>query len=341
VTTIELMIFMAVVVATAAGCTLLVRRETLRRGILDHPNERSSHVIPTPRGGGIAIVVVASFALTLLWVWKLLGTPLLVSLLAGGGAVALAGYLDDRGHMSVRARMIVHFCSAILAVWLLGGVRQLDLGFAVVSLGFAGDVLSVLGIVWALNLFNFMDGIDGIAGAEAVFVCLVGAVLGTLAGTSPSVPLAASVLAAATLGFLVWNWPPARIFMGDVGSGYLGYCLAVLALAAARELPVLLNAWLVLAGIFMVDATVVLVRRLARRERVYQAHRSHAYQRLARRWNSHARVTLAVTALNVLLLAPLAWACVARPDLAMLWMAAAILPLTIIALLVGAGGKEP
>jgi Fuc2NAc and GlcNAc transferase len=152
--------------------------------------------------------------------------------------------------------------------------------------------------------------------------------------------LAAASLAAASLGFLVWNWSPARIFMGDVGSGYLGFVLAILAVAAAQEKPLLFNAWLVLAGVFVVDATMTLVRRLARRERVYEAHRSHGYQWIARRWQSHARVTSAVIVLNTLWLGPLAWACVVQQDLTTVWLLAALLPLVALAWLAGSGRRE-
>ena len=339
-TAITFLALMAGVSAGSAWATSLVRRWSLKRGILDRPNARSSHEVPTPRGGGLAIVLLTSVALIVLWACKLIGLPLLLALLVGGGAVALVGFLDDHGHMSVGIRMLVHFGAAIFAVWLLGGLHALDFGSVSLPLGLFGDVISVLGVVWVLNLFNFMDGIDGIAASETVFVAGAGAALGLLAGTASAVPLAAAVLAAATLGFLFWNWPPARIFMGDVGSGYLGYSLAVLTLAAAAERPVLLSVWLVLAGVFVVDATMTLVRRLARRERVYEAHRSHAYQWLARRWGKHIRVTMAVIALNTIWLAPLAWACIVKPRLTAVWLAAALLPLAILAFLAGAGRRE-
>jgi Fuc2NAc and GlcNAc transferase len=151
-----------------------------------------------------------------------------------------------------------------------------------------------------------MDGIDGIAGIEAITVCLGGVLLYVVAvpgATSWLVPL---VLASATFGFLVWNWPPAKIFMGDAGSGFLGLMLAALSLQAAWIAPVLLWSWVILLGAFVVDATVTLIRRVARGERFYEAHRSHAYQHAAQRWRAHFPVTVAVGAINLSWLLPIA-----------------------------------
>jgi Fuc2NAc and GlcNAc transferase len=170
-----------------------------------------------------------------------------------------------------------------------------------------------LGIAWTVNLFNFMDGIDGIASAEAVFISWGGAWLAPLMGSAAAVPAVGCTFGAVCCGFLVWNWPPARIFMGDVGSGYLGFVLVVLALAATRENPAALAVWLILGGIFFCDAFVTLVRRLARGERLYQAHRSHAYQWLSRRWGSHRSVTLAVVCVNLGWLLPAAWFAAVHP----------------------------
>jgi Fuc2NAc and GlcNAc transferase len=178
--------------------------------------------------------------------------------------------------------------------------------------GWFADVLVALYLVWLLNLYNFMDGIDGIAGVEAVSVSLGAAVLVYLATDSSSavdisLPL---LLAGAVAGFLVWNFPPARIFMGDAGSGFLGITIGILSLHAGALAPPLLWSWLILLGVFVVDATFTLLRRLLRGERVYQAHRSHAYQRAARRCGRHLPVTLAVAAINMFWLLPVA-ACVA------------------------------
>jgi Fuc2NAc and GlcNAc transferase len=185
-----------------------------------------------------------------------------------------------------------------------------------------------------------MDGIDGIAASEAVFVALAGALIALYSGASGSASIIALVFAAACLGFLLWNWPPAKIFMGDVGSGYMGYLVAVLALLAGRDNPVALLVWLILGGIFFMDSTVTLVRRVARRERASEAHRSHAYQWLARRWGSHRSVTLATIAINLLWLLPCAFLAATRPRFAGWMVVVALLPICIGALLAGAGRRE-
>jgi Fuc2NAc and GlcNAc transferase len=306
-------ILYASICALSAALTGLVRRHALRASLLDIPNERSSHVRATPRGGGLAIVLVSLGAMAVFALTGRMAAPVFYALAGGGAAVAGVGYLDDRGRIGIVGRFVVHIAAAIWATAWLGGLTSLHWNGELVHLGFLGSVLAVLGLVWSLNLFNFMDGIDGIAASQAVFMAGMGALLALAGGLSSSVLLGGIAIGAASLGFLLWNWPPARIFMGDVGSGYLGFVLATLALAATKEASVMLPAWLILGAVFMVDATFTLCRRLLRRERVYEAHRSHAYQWLARRWNSHLRVTLGCIALNLLWLAPWAWACLRHP----------------------------
>jgi Fuc2NAc and GlcNAc transferase len=323
----------------SALLTRLVRNLAVSRGVLDVPNQRSSHSVPTPRGGGLAIVVAATLGFMWLAVTGTLDRALLLSLL-GGVLVAMIGLIDDRLHLPARVRLPVHFAAALWALVCLGGLAPIRVGNEIISLGASGYVLGVLGIVWALNLFNFMDGIDGIAASEAIFVVCAGA-LSTLIEAGPaSVPIAGLVLGAACAGFLLWNWPPAKIFMGDVGSGYIGYVVAVMALAALRHDPVALWTWLILGGLFFVDATVTLVRRFAAGERIHEAHRSHAYQHLARRWGSHKRVTCAVWLVNVLWLLPCALAATIYPTHAAWITAGALTPIVVLVAVAGAGRRE-
>jgi len=324
----------------AALLTLAVRRLASAHGLLDHPNARSSHEHATPRGGGASIVLVVSIAAIVLAARGALDSHLALALLVGGAAVATVGFLDDREALPPGVRLIVHLAAATWAVIQLGGLPPLQIGDQIVQLGLVGNVLAVLGIVWTLNLFNFMDGIDGIAASEAIFVAFVGALLTPSLVNGPGVGFAALVFAAACGGFLLWNWPPASIFLGDVGSGYLGYVIAVLALSASRDNPVALWVWLILGGTFFADATVTLVRRLLRGERVHQAHRCHAYQWLARRWGSHGKVTLAILAVNATWLLP--WAVLARtfPSGAAVSVVGALAPLALLAAVLGAGRAE-
>jgi Fuc2NAc and GlcNAc transferase len=324
--------------AVSALLTALVRRLALAQGMLDIPNERSSHSQVTPRGGGMAVFVAATVALLVLVLRGAISRELFLALVGGGFAVAAVGFLDDRRKVPVRARLMVHLLAAAWAVAWLGGPTVLRLGDHLVYLGWTASALAVLGIVWTLNLFNFMDGIDGIATAEAVFVAAAGALLASRA-SAPAVSAAAWVFSASCAGFLCWNWPPAKVFLGDIGSGYLGYVIAVLALAATRADPVALWVWLILGGVFFVDATVTLLRRLLRGERVYQAHRAHAYQWLARRWGSHAKVTCTAQIVNVLWLLPCALFASRRPQFAASAVLVSLAPLVLFAI-VASGRRE-
>ena len=329
---------------TAAAAFLLAlvltgvaRKIALAHGVLDVPNDRSSHSAPTPRGGGIAIVLAMSAAAVVLGWRGILDTNLFLALTGGGITVAAVGFLDDRRQLSARVRLAAHFAAALWALFCLGGLPPLRFGHEVVSFGWPGYIVGALGIVWTLNLFNFMDGIDGIAASEAAFIAWAGALLALLSGLSGAVAGTALVFGAACCGFLWWNWPPAKIFMGDVGSGYVGYVIVVLAVAAGRDNPVALLVWLILGGVFFTDATTTLVCRLARRDRVYVAHRTHAYQLLARRWGSHRAVTLAVGFVNLAWVLPCAWLAVLYPGRA-IWIAmVALAPLLSFALIAGAG----
>lgn len=320
--------------------TGLVRRLALAHGVIDFPNERSSHKRATPRGGGISMVIAASIGWGVL-AWRgELRPGMLWGLVGGGAAVAFVGFLDDRRTVPPLIRFAVHAAAAAWTLAWVGDLPAMQFGEHIVSFGWGGYVLAVLGIVWTLNLFNFMDGIDGIATSEALFIGLGGAWLTWLGGLSASVPAAAAVFAAACAGFLVWNWPPAKIFMGDVGSGYLGFVIAVLGMDTAQRHPAAMWVWLILGGVFFIDSTVTLVRRGLRGAPMSVAHRSHAYQWLAREWGSHRRVTLWLMAINVCWLLPCALVAMYRPDWAFGLVVLALSPLILLVLFGGAGRPE-
>lgn len=287
-------------------CTGWLRHYALRKGVLDHPNARSSHDVPTPRGGGLAVVGVVLASLPGLMLQEVLSWPVLVTTLGAGGLVALVGWLDDHGDVATRWRLLAHFVAAAWALYWLGGLPPLPFFVGPVDFGWIGQVLALLYLVWLLNLYNFMDGIDGIAGVEAVTVCLGGLLLYVLAAGWVSEVHGPLLLGASVLGFLVWNFPKARIFLGDVGSGFIGLMLGLFSIQAAWVAPELFWGWIILIGAFVVDANVTLFRRVWRGEKFYEAHRSHAYQYAARRFGSHVPVTLAVGAINLFWLLPLA-----------------------------------
>jgi len=305
--TTMLFVLLPTAVAVALGLTWVLRRYALARRLIDIPNERSSHAIPTPRGGGMAIVVTFLGCLAVLWTHGLLPWRWLVAMLGTGGFVALIGFLDDHYHLPRRWRFLAHFTAAAWALsWLQGMPTMTIAGFELPANWLCNGIVAVY-LVWLLNLYNFMDGIDGIASVEAITVCLGGVLLYLLVAPDSGLWLLPATLAAAVAGFLYWNYPPARIFMGDAGSGFLGMMLGILSIQAARIAPALLWSWIILLGVFIVDASVTLLRRMFAGGQTYlQAHRSHAYQFAARRCGAHGPVSLAVGAVNVIWLYPLA-----------------------------------
>ena len=323
-----------VAVALAAwGLTGLARRYALAIGMLDVPRARSSHVRPVPRGGGVAIALAFYGGLL---VGGDVSCPLAMALFGAGLPVVVIGFVDDHRSVAPRWRLLVHLAAAAWVwVWMVHPEF-----WSTPLTGFLpwwmGAVLLVFGLTWLVNLFNFMDGIDGLAAVQAVCVGVGGACLAWLVD-APQLGHAPLLLAAASGGFLVWNWPPARIFMGDAGSGFLGLMLGILALDAARVQSELLLGWAVLLAVFVSDASVTLLHRALRGERLSAAHRSHAYQRLARRWGGHRPVTVLVGVINLVWLLPLAAATVRWPMAAQMLTALAYAPLLLAAWCLGAG----
>ena len=268
-----------------------------RRAVLDRPNERSLHRIPVPRGGGIAVVG----AIILAWV-ALIGLGLLPRtsspVLIGAVLLMAVSWIDDVRGLPPTVRLaaqIVAIGLVLRAGMPAGPVFQDWLPPAL------DGIATALLWVWFINLFNFMDGIDGLAGSEAAAIGL-GLLLFASTGVGQDAGLAAlgATIGAAAIGFLVWNWAPARIFLGDVGSVPLGYLLGFLLLDQAAH-----GRWmiaLILPLYFLADATITLSRRLLRGERVWQAHREHFYQHAARRGHGHAAIVQRVIATNLVLI---------------------------------------
>lgn len=308
-----------------AVCASLIRVSN-SIGLLDRPGHRSSHVVVTPTGGGVGVVCAGTLvgaALVLTGGVHPGATIVVLALL-----VAAVGLWDDLRHIAPAVRLTIQILAVggMLIAWRVA--TDVSLPFAR-ELGASGSLaLALVAGVWWVNLFNFMDGIDGLAGSEALFMLVVGALLSF--GATNSVDAAVLwmlCLAAAVVGFLLHNWPPARIFMGDVGSTYLAYMIFALAFWTVVESRLTAAVWLVLGASFASDATVTLVVRLVQGERPHEAHRSHAYQRLARRWANHRSVVLLVTGVNVLFLAPLATACLVWPERAWAFVLLAYTPL--------------
>jgi len=314
------------------------RAETLR--LVQAPNRRSSHTQPTPNGGGLGIVMAGSLAGVGLGLFS--GWTISWFVLGLGALLATVGLLNDIEHLPARVRFGVQVAVCAELLFALGDLPSISfrVGLEFELGGWVLSGLLLLAGVWWINLLNFMDGIDSIAGAQAVFMLLGGAALAAWINEdviSSPVWMLMLCVAAATAGFLLLNWPPAKIFMGDVGSTWLAFMVIALALLSVQAGWLNYATWLVLAAVFVTDATVTLLTRVLRRERWYEAHRNHAYQKLARRWGGHRPVTLLAVGVNVLWLAPLAGACTAWPQWAFWWLLLAYAPLVIGAMVLGAG----
>jgi len=316
-----------------------MRGYALRNSLLDVPNERSSHSVPTPRGGGIAIVVTGVTA----WLFAYRNADqfpeIYFALIGGGTMIAVVGFIDDHRHIASYWRLLIHGVAAAWALAWLPPPETYLFGIEI-SRGVIAYILAALYLVWLLNLYNFMDGIDGLAGIEAVAVAGCGAILTFIAAPQLNLWFPAACLAAASLGFLVWNFPDARIFMGDAGSGFLGFSIGTLALAAGACDPAAFWGWIILLGCFVVDATVTLLRRLARGHRFDQAHRSHVYQYLARRLGAHPPVSLSYAAITLAWLFPISLLVTTQRLTALTGLVLAWFPLIVAAIWLKAGAPE-
>lgn len=307
----------------------------LHKAIIDQPNHRSSHTRATPRGGGLGIVAACVLALAAATLTGWL-EPRVAGALACGLPIALTGYIDDRVSLSARLRLLVQALCALGALTLLSPLPTLELSGwtlpAAVTFG-----LYFLATIWLTNLFNFMDGIDGIAAGQAIAAGLVWYVL-----LGPAIALPLIVLAVAAAGFLVYNRPPARIFMGDVGSAFCGFYIMVATLAMGQQAGLSWPlAWFLPVAPFILDATLTLITRILRGQRPGQAHRSHAYQILARRAGRHGPVSAAYTAIAVVWFGAATWLAI-HPDatLTLAVLAIALLPPAFALLWLGAGRED-
>ncbi len=260
--------------------------------ILDIPNERSSHTRAIPRGGGLAIAAISLIGFIVTWLlnprWPL---TIIITFMCGAAGIATISYLDDLYSLPNGVRLTAHSLVALVSIWGLGYWHNANVPLlGQLHLGWLGPPITFLWIVGLINAYNFMDGIDGIAGGQGVVAGLGWGIWG-LTSDHLLIGILGLLLAASCLGFLGHNWPPARIFMGDVGSAFLGYVFSVLAVIAAQE-----DSRLVLAGVlfvwpFVFDTSFTFFRRMKNGENVFSAHRSHLYQRLVVAGYSHRFVS--------------------------------------------------
>jgi len=284
--------------ALSWGLTALVRKYALRTRMIDSPNHRTSHQGDIPRGGGLSIVVVMLLSLLVLsYVYsdRSIGLVMVVTLSLGA-----LGWADDKMSLSPFLKIGVQLLVAIFAVRSAGMLDGITVAGYTISFGPLAALVSVLWVVGMTNAYNFMDGIDGIAASHtAIVACVMGAWFAV--DQNGAMALFCYVIMASALGFLVWNWAPARIFMGDVGSVALGGVFAVLAILGNNEHGVPFTAYIVLYGVFLFDTTVTLVRRLSKGKIVWNPHREHYYQRATGLGMGHAKVTVYVIVTSTVL----------------------------------------
>jgi UDP-N-acetylmuramyl pentapeptide phosphotransferase/UDP-N-acetylglucosamine-1-phosphate transferase len=273
--------------------TFVIRKLAITISILDVPSERSSHKNPTPKGGGLAVAVVWFTGLLYFYLTKNIDDRLFFSFLPGILLVVI-GIIDDIVAIRPLYRLIFQFIVSSIAVFMLGGLEKLDLGFYVVENRTVLTVLALLGTIWFINLFNFLDGIDGYIGMEVVFISSSMILL----FNDRITPL----LLAATLGFLIWNWQPAKIFIGDVGSTLLGFNIAIFSIYYQNISKSSLLIWLMLSSLFWFDATLTLYRRYRHKEPLIIPHRKHAFHRIVKAGFSHQKTVLLGFAINLVIL---------------------------------------
>ncbi|MFC2152098.1 glycosyltransferase family 4 protein [Bacteroidota bacterium] len=273
--------------------TYLIRIFALKYKVVDIPNERSSHISTTPRGGGLAIVITWYIGISILFFFKMIESNLYYALLSGS-IIAVVSFVDDLVKVKPVIRLFIHFITVIIAFKFLGELRPLIMPNIEINYYFIIYPLAIIGMVWFINLFNFMDGLDGFASTEAIILALV---MFAYSGNIVNLLLIASIA-----GFLFWNWPKAKIFLGDVGSTQLGFILVVLGIYFHNTFKFSILNWIMLSSPFWFDATYTLFRRWRNKEKLSQAHKKHVYQRIVQAGFSHQKVIYSLIIINSIVL---------------------------------------
>lgn len=273
--------------------TYLIKEIAIKKSLVAEVNKRSSHSTPTPHGGGIAIALTWFSGISYLYSTDSINTSLYFALMVGV-IISVISYIDDLLELSPKIRLLTQSLVALFGLYFLGGFDQINLFFFTVENQIFTNIFAFFMIIWFINLYNFLDGIDGYAGSEAIFLAIAAFIL--FGGAH------FLVLAVAVLGFLVWNWHKAKIFMGDVSSTLLGYNIAIFTIYYANEESSNFWIWIIIFGLFWFDATLTLYRRYKNKEKLSQAHKKHAYQRLVQSGWAHDKVVIASLGLNVILL---------------------------------------
>ncbi len=272
--------------------TYFIKNYAIKKSLVDIPNDRSSHSVATPHGGGIAIAITWFIGISYLYYMDDINSSLYLALMVGI-IISVVSYFDDLYELSAKLRLLIQALVAFFGLYFLGGFESFTFGLFSIENQFFTNIFAFFMIIWFINLYNFLDGIDGYAGSEAAFLGLAGFLL--FGGAH------FLVLVVAVLGFLVWNWHKAKIFMGDVGSTLLGYNIAIFTIYYTNQEALNMWIWIILFGLFWFDATLTLIRRYRNNEKLSQAHKKHAYQRLTQAEWAHDRVVIYSILVNILL----------------------------------------
>jgi len=302
---ILLSLFVAVAIVSSL-ITNFICYVSIKNKLYDIPNDRSSHDIPKPKGGGLSIVLILLITIGLLFFNHKIDSELSMSLLIGLSLVAIVGFIDDYKNLPISVRATAYVLAAVCSIHLLGGVSALSINGYQIQLNQFGCFLAVIFVVWITNLYNFMDGTDGFAAIQTI---CVGVFCGALFYFSahPSYAILLFSLVASTIGFLYWNWSPAKIFMGDVGSCTIGFLFALLSIYTEKTGMLSMSIWLILLAPFIGDATFTLFKRILNKEKWYKAHNSHAYQRLYQLGWSHSQLAMGLLGTNIITIWPSAY----------------------------------
>lgn len=282
-------------IAMASGISITVVKVLIKNahklGVIDHPKERSSHTTPTPRGGGMSFLIAFMMTSMLLITFQLINYVEFIPLLICLPIVSLTGWFDDRSSLTARSRLFVQLICALFSLALITKFFALDIqaSFLPIESQFILRTLAILFIIWCINLYNFMDGIDGLAGSQAIFIALALAGFSYIEGEYDFMYIHLT-LAASVFGFIIFNWNPAKIFMGDVGSYFLGFYFACMGILQDIEGKIQLPTIGILMGPLIVDATYTLFARLLSGHKIFEPHKDHCFQHIVQKGKSHKQV---------------------------------------------------
>lgn len=320
--------------------TALYRAIAIRINIIDYPDDRSSHSIPTPSGAGLVFVGITIGCIYLV-ISPTHGDWAKLSLLLSFSAVALLGAVDDSFDLSIILRLLLQL---LFIVGVMAAINDMTGQRSFLGIGLGNQIflsaLVLISMLWLLNLYNFMDGIDGLATCEAIFIA---STAGTFLFVVGNLELAfwMLILVSTLCGFLYWNISPAKLFMGDAGSSFLGFFFGSIALLSISTGDLSIYFWLIICALFITDATITILYRLTAGENIFQAHRTHAYQNATVLLRGHTPVVQLSVIINMLWLLPCATLSFFYEHLGFIWLAAAYLPLVALCVYMKAGRIQP